>query len=140
MKILAVDPGKTTGYVLADVDGTETIVCRSWGEAPQLEFCQWAYDMVGILGIELIVCESWEPRAAGVRTWQPEPIEVIGMLRWLAKRSRIGFRLQTARDAKRFATTAKLAPYGQVRSANGHARDAMRHLVLASWSGVVSTR
>ena len=79
----------------------------------------------------LVVCESFIPRP-GAKTWQPDAIETIGVLRHLCRWHRHRFELQAPADAKRFSTDAKLKRLGWYQpTEGGHANDAIRHLLLA---------
>lgn len=78
----------------------------------------------------IVVCESFVPRP-GVRTWQPDALEVIGAIRYACYKYGHPFELQTPAQAKQFATDAKLRKIGWHRSTEGgHENDARRHLLL----------
>lgn len=77
----------------------------------------------------VVVCESFVPRP-GVRTWQPDAIEMIGALRYMCFRRGVQLRLQSPAAAKSFSTNEKLKRIGW-RPKGGHASDAVRHLLLA---------
>jgi len=93
-----------------------------------------ALDFVGDLlesGTRItVVCESFIPRP-GVRTWQPQALEAIGVVRYLARRADCPFELQSPADAKRFSTDQKLKKLGwYTPTEGGHVNDALRHLLL----------
>lgn len=120
MKILALDPGGTSG-IATWTDG----VFDSWESAPldALRHIE-AGDLDGV------ACESWIPRP-GIRTFQPEALESIGAARYLCWRQGIPFKLQSPAEAKRFATNEKLAKLGWRKpSPGGHRDDAARHLLV----------
>ena len=128
MRIIAVDPGVTSGVASAGfID-----------EPP--EFSSWEDGTLGTIrsvaarlhSVDLVVCESFTPRP-GVRTWQPASLESIGALRYICWRLGTEFKLQTPAEAKRFSTNAKLASIGwRHPTKGGHADDAARHLLLAA--------
>lgn len=126
MRILSVDPGKMTGYVVW-TDGE-----REEGELAHEPFLDFAWDLVKAGDIDVIVCERFIITAqTGKLSQAPWSLEQIGALRFFAHRLGIPFELQSAADAKRFATEDKLrrAAWARPKGA-GHARDAQRHLLV----------
>ena len=125
MRIIAVDPGLRTGLALAGFPGP---AFRSWeADASAMD------DVEGRLpATSLVVCESFIPRP-GVRTWQPDALEMIGALRYICRRDGVPFELQSPAEAKRFSTNARLKIMGWRNiTPGGHADDAARHLLLAA--------
>lgn len=146
---LAVDPGGTTGWVLfrpvvdttqlADI-GLEII---DWGEEKnQQAFCDlvWRWKTARLPDERLagIVIEGWWPRD-GVRTWQPQAVEIIGTLRWLMEDDPLRFFVQRPSD-REWSTPEKIRPYRAStippynvgKGGEGHAVQALRHALL--WS------
>ncbi len=126
MRYIAVDPGLTTGIaVLSNPPGKPA----TWEVAPMA-----AVDLVESMLDDpdtLVVCESFIPRP-GVRTWQPDALEIIGALRYLCFKYQRDFELQSPGDAKKFSTDVKLKRLQWYHSTNGgHSNDAQRHLLLA---------
>lgn len=126
MGILAVDPGKTTGYVLWN-DG-ERIEGELYGEA----FLDRADELIVSDQVDVVVCERFIITAqTGKKTQAPWSLEQIGALRFLCRKHNVHFVLQSASDAKRFATDHRLNALGWKRPKGaGHARDAQRHLLV----------
>ncbi len=126
MGILAVDPGKTTGYVLW-TDG-ERVEGELYGEA----FLDRADELIESGEVDVVVCERFIITAqTGKKTQAPWSLEQIGALRFLCRKHDVTFVLQSAADAKRFATEEKLNRAGWKRpKGDGHARDAQRHLLV----------
>lgn len=146
---LAVDPGGTTGWVLfrpvVDTDqlagiGLEVI---DWGEEKdQIEFCDfvWRLSTARLREERLagIVMEGWFPRE-GVRTWQPEAVEIIGFCRWAMRADPLRYFVQRPSD-REWSTPEKIrryrtdreAPHNVGRGGEGHAVQALRHALL--WS------
>jgi hypothetical protein len=125
-RILAVDPGKTTGYVIWD-DG-ERVEGELYGEA----FLDLAWEHLTGEEFDAVVCERFIINARTAKlTQSPWSLEQIGALRFMCKKFDIKFVLQNASDAKRFATDKKLNDLGWKRpKGDGHARDAQRHLLV----------
>ncbi len=78
----------------------------------------------------LVACESFVLRP-GVRTWQPDALEIIGALRYVCLVHETEFTLQSAVDAKEFSTNEKLDRLGW-RAKKEHVDDAIRHILLAA--------
>lgn len=143
---LAVDPGGVTGWLLfrpvVDTDqlagvGLEPV---AWGEEPdQMAFCdqvwKWKTARLASERITGIVIEGWWPRE-GVRTWQPEAVEIIGTCRWLMN-DPARFFVQKPSD-RQWSTPAKIDRYRRDREAPnnvgkggaGHAVSALQHALL----------
>lgn len=128
MKYLAIDPGKMCGIAMRS---NPDIVWPATWELPTWEAVQFA-DAVLTTGEGFtVVCESFTPRP-GTRTWQPDALEVIGALRWTCMKYAHEFELQTPAQAKSFSTNEKLKRIGWYSpTKDGHANDAVRHLLLA---------
>jgi hypothetical protein len=148
--MLSVDPGGTTGWLLfkpvLDEEqptgrGIEVI---DWGEdRSQIAFLNavWTWltqrHPASGRGIDGIVVEGWWPRE-GVRTWEPEAVEIIGTMRWYMADDQTRFFVQKVSDANSFSTPAKINTYRQDRSGpnnvgkggDGHAVMALKHAIL----------
>lgn len=128
MRIIAVDPGGTAGVAFgAFHEGVPPDVTLF--EMTPHEALFYVGDS---LPVDLVVCESFIPRP-GVRTWQPDALEMIGALRYLCRVAGVRFELQSPASAKRLATNARLDALGwRHRTPGGHADDAARHLLVAA--------
>lgn len=150
--MLAVDPGGTTGWLLfrpsAEIQpwGGYGIEPVAWGEErSQVAFCDFAWRRktarLKSERIDGIVIERFVPRA-GIRTWEPEPVEITGFCRWLMDDDPTRFFEQGPSEAKSFGTDTKVHPYVRSidppfnvgRGGEGHAIDALRHALL--WTNV----
>jgi len=133
VKVLALDPGGTTGLAQA-----------WWHEGGTLDFVSWELETLEALAVleqfvraprgepRAVVCESWVPRP-GVRSFQPAALESIGAARYLCWRYNVPFTLQSPAEAKRFATNDKLKVLGwRNPTKGGHADDAARHLLVTA--------
>lgn len=126
--ILAVDPGKTTGWALSDTgyfesgqDDFDTFVART---------LEWFVTET----VKDVVVERYTVTAETLRkSRQTDALEVIGWLRGHASLRDVSFTLQAPGDAKRFSTDARLEELGWLRrplAAWDHANDGARHLLL----------
>lgn len=126
--ILAVDPGKCTGWATWTLDGPVTV-----SQAENDVFLPFADALMESLGDDLvIVCEAYIISADTLRksrqTWS---LEVIGALRYLAHKHGCEFApLQRASDAKNVVPDDRLRDLGLYERGKEHGRDAARHLVL----------
>lgn len=148
--MLAVDPGGTTGWLLfrpvldeeqASGRGIEPI---DWGEdRDQVRFLNQVWSWLTHThaltgrGLDGVICEIWQPRA-GVKTWEPEHVEIQGTLRWMMADDPQRFFLQPVSHANSFGTPEKISryrrdrqgPYNVGKGGDGHAVKALQHAVL----------
>lgn len=124
--ILAVDPGKTTGYVIWNPEE------RREGELYVEAFLDLAWEQISSGRIDTVVCERFVINArTATLTQAPWSLEQIGALRFMCQKFDVNFVLQNASEAKKFATDKRLNDYGWPRPQGaGHARDAQRHLLI----------
>jgi len=128
--ILAVDPGRITGYVLVGGGG----VILEQDERYADDFLAWAESVFTMPAEKLtVVCEDFQVTqrtlklARDSRWWS---LEQIGVLRWWSHRLGCRFILQSPASALKLVTDARLEPFGlNKRGGKGHYRDASRHLV-----------
>lgn len=122
MIVLAVDPGKTTGW--------------AWNEGEVNEaFADTFLDLLDYWPTpHVVVCEQYDitketlKKSRGERAWS---IEQIGVLRQYARKGGAMFVLQRARDAKALVTDERLQALGLWHpTPGGHTNDALRHLVM----------
>ena len=126
MRVLAVDPGVTTG--LAHYDGTEPPRAE---QHPALDALIVAALIVRD-GVDLVASEAFVISAGTLRKSRDgqTSIEVIGALRWLCHEHGVRFELQPAAEALKLVTNDKLRALGWWCQGD-HARDASRHLAYA---------
>lgn len=123
MHVVTVDPGKTSGIAAYTFPWKRNIAPALW-EMKRFE----TEEFVAFMNPDVVVVESFVPRP-GVRTWQPDAIEIIGTLRYLFHHRT--FVEQTPADAKKFATNDKLKKLGWYDTTKGgHKADAARHMLL----------
>lgn len=129
---LAVDPGNLTGWATFMLGGHWASGSVNSGQMPADEFLDWVCDAPLLLdGSCLWLVETFTVTAqTASMSQQPVPMEVIGVLKFLARRSGARLELQTPASAKRFVSDAQLRKIGLWQPGMDHARDAIRHLVL----------
>lgn len=151
-RMIAVDPGGVTGWLVfepsAEIQdwGGYGITPIEWGEEPSsVAMCDRLMRLstarLKSERIDGIVIESFYPRP-GVRTWEPEPVEIAGFCRWLMDDDPARLFFQTPAEAKSFGTDPKINPYRRDREppfnvgkgGAGHSVDALRHALR--WSNV----
>ena len=125
MRILAVDPGRTTGWV-DYYDGSP--VDTTYGESSFGAVVEAVERRATYL--DVIVCERFTINPYARNSNQTDALEVIGYLRSVAQRFGTGYRLQMPGDAKSFGTDDRLIEQGLYFPGQDHARDAARHLLL----------
>ena len=126
--ILSIDPGKVTGVAFmlpSGVVSTREIEGR-------YDLCHWVIDHHSQLCIDALVCEDFVISQRTIKTTpQKDPLRIIGWLDIWCEKKDVEFVLQTAAQAKSFATDAKLRHLGWFTSeGEGHANDASRHLLV----------
>lgn len=132
MKLLALDPGGTTGAVLLDWDGSVNPGPNSMIEAWEVPFANYPSWLDHLMyTADLLVIERFiiSPRTVQY-TRQPDALYVIGGALLLADLRKIPVKMQTAADAKNAYENARLK--GDGWKLTGHARDALRHALLAT--------
>ena len=125
MLILAIDPGETTGYVIAEVDGLDYDIKIS-GQFPnwqQIEalITYWLPDA--------IVYEAFylSPQIAKFMTRSTMPtVEVIGVLKYLTWKHNVYQLVGQPPSTKELVTLPRY-----IAGVSGpHARDALKHLIV----------
>ncbi len=125
--ILAIDPGKKTGWAVLTLNGTYT------GGEGLLHDILAAVETLLIEGRRpIIVCEDFIfTTATAKKSRQTWSTEGIGVLRYLAARYQVSFIIQSPNSAKNFASDDKLKAMGWYHpTEGGHRNDAARHLLL----------
>jgi hypothetical protein len=129
--IIAVDPGLTVGWAVLHLSGDfwqPTGVAAGQSNADDWE--DWC--VVNLTADCLLVVEKFTITSRTAKmSQQPRAMEVIGVMRFLARRAEAQFEMQTPSAAKSFASDAQLRKIGLWKPGQDHARDAIRHLLLA---------
>lgn len=129
MRIIAVDPGGTTGYCSWSDEDEGEPEFSAGQEASRNGFI----DMVQrrAMWTDVIVCEDFRiTMQTAKKSAQPDALKIIGALDYLAWKYGAKFVLQTPADAKRFGTDVRLRKAGFWTPGRRHANDAARHLFL----------
>lgn len=125
--ILAIDPGKVTGWAVLHEDG------RYDGGEDLLHNVLMSVETLLSEGERpIIVCEDFIfTTATAKKSRQTWSTEGIGVLRYLAARYQASFVIQSPSAAKNFAIDEKLKAMGwYFPTTGGHRNDASRHLLL----------
>jgi hypothetical protein len=129
--ILAVDPGNMTGWACIQTTDHWYPQHVIAGQNESDEFLDWIADGWNLDQDHLMLVETFTVTAQTARlSQQPVPMEVIGVLKFLARRSSAQLQMQTPAAAKRFCSDAQLRKIGLWQPGKDHARDAIRHLIL----------
>jgi len=133
MIIIAADPGNITGWASIDINSSWDATSVASGQLPSDDFCDWISGVGDT--VNLLVYETFTINAQTVRkSPQPIPIEVIGVMKFFARRTGVRIEGQSPASAKKFVGDDQLRKLGLWQPGKDHARDAIRHLVL----GIVS--
>lgn len=123
MRLLAIDPGLTTGWMIwedgfayaGQVEGPNGFLNLAWSEMP---------------AADVVVVEDFKITDRTMRTTrEPWSLHIIGAVSWMAQCHDTELVMQTPADAKSFATDAKLRRLGWPLKGD-HAKDAGRHALL----------
>lgn len=131
-RILAFDPGETTGYCCFATTMDEAKIAqagqiKTW---PMEEAVASLTDIIVKMQPDKIVFESYQVYEwkADDHSWSQIPtVQVIGCLQTLCIQMGIPYKTQTAQVAKQFCTDEKLEAWGYWMKGYRHARDAIRH-------------
>ena len=139
INLIAIDPGKASGFVVLDITetfatGARPIILYS-GEPEQQETCAWVdsflSDPDNDAKIYIVMEDFLITPETGKKKDTRYSLEIIGAVRYLAKLHGIPFALQTSSNAKSFAENDRIRSMGLwVPGGEGHAKDAMRHAIL----------
>jgi len=127
---IAVDPGGTTGIFSALF--TPDLPC---GTAPlshqlaPLDAVRYLHDFLARGLVDWLVVEGYQ-QLPGVRSFQPDALEVIGALRYVCSMYGVPFELQD-RSVRKRVSNERLRSLGWWPVGKPHAQDAARHLYAA---------
>lgn len=132
MMIVAVDPGEMCGWAMIDLSidafRPETIVA---GQASSDDWEDWCAVQVNASCVIVVEKFTITARTAQLSP-QPRAIEVTGVMKFIARRTGATFdNHQTPSAAKKFIPDSQLKKLGLWKPGQDHARDALRHLLLA---------
>jgi hypothetical protein len=128
LRILALDPGITTGYVTASVPEMQPILLIC-GEDKMTHRELWL--LLENVSPDIIVCESFEYRSRARDNVELFSREMIGVVN-LYDQSNRGVKLvmqSAAKGKSYFGDDKKLKELGVYKVGKPHGRDAMRHFL-----------
>jgi len=124
MLVLALDPGETTGYVIAEVDGINYDIKLS-GQFPNWQQLE---TLVVNWITNAIVYEAFHlsPQIAKFKAWSTLPtVETIGVLKYLAQKYSVRQLVAQPPSSKELVSLPRY-----IAGVSGpHARDALKHLI-----------
>lgn len=130
MRILAVDPGNDSGIVYVEWDGHRDPELLDFAQVLYEEMPHWMDLCLRSNVVDLIVYERFQISARTIKhSRQPDALYNIGGILYLAKLHDIPTREQNSSDAKDAYPDERIASYG---IKGRHAKDAMRHALLAT--------
>lgn len=141
MKVLAIDPGGTTGYCegqfVTHVGNTNTFI-DSFKEAPSgillkpymmPDDCEELWDRLDQLRPDIVVMESFEYRNRSRAGLDLTPVKLIGVAELYSAKSGARLYMQTPSQGKTYYTDTLLKKYGFYKRGQPHAMDALRHML-----------
>jgi hypothetical protein len=128
MKLVAFDPGGTTGWCAMEFDSNE-ITEWDCGELTGNEIHQVDQAIPMMADNQIVVCEDFQLRTLSAEL---SPVRVTAMLIWASQRAiapRKTIYLQMPALAKSTVTDERLKRWGFWERGSAHARDATRHAI-----------
>jgi len=128
MRVLSLDPGGTTGYMIGTVDpNSELNIERSGQIKNSLRgFLDFHWDVLESEDIDLIICEGFELRE-GVHGADLSPVYIIGALEALYATIPIEYQMPYL---KPLVDDDRLKKLGLHEPGKPHRNDAVRHAVV----------
>jgi len=124
MLVLALDPGETTGYIVAEVAGINYDIKLS-GQFPNWQMFE---ALITTWSPGIIVYEAFHlsPQIAKFKAWSTLPtVETIGVLKYLAQKYAVRKLVAQPASAKEVVSLPRY-----IAGVSGpHARDALKHLI-----------
>ena len=130
MNWLAIDPGKTVGWATGYRGDEGYIELMGCGELPSHESIRRIGEVIEIFGVQRVAIErpSMKPRTGGDDISREVGRELNNVL---IDEYEMPIHWQTASDAKGVITDKRLKDMGFWMPGKPHARDAIRHLIIA---------
>lgn len=127
---IGVDPGKTVGVAVYEPELDDNPL---GDQMPYDQFGAWLESwlvsgIVGLVAIERFTITVSTARKSSDAHWA---IELIGVTKFLCGKYSVRLREQQATTAKNFSTDVRLKEVGWWLPGKDHARDAVRHVILA---------
>jgi hypothetical protein len=133
--IQSVDPGGSIGWVRALPGPAPKLldIVASGETREHMKFLDVIYQDCCAGLITQLVCETFRPMGGRARTWQPDALEQIGVIKWIAHRTGVPLAMQTPAEAREFSTAEKLALFRSDQVHGDDARMALRHIIRFQW-------
>jgi hypothetical protein len=133
MRLMAIDPGVTTGYCFARIPDNFVNNQRMfvWRAEQHVDEVDDVWDRIENFGPRYIVCEDFEFRQGGRAGLNLYPVQVIGVVRLYEVKSlkQVAVYLQKAAQGKGYYSDNILKSEGFYKRGVPHGMDATRHLL-----------
>lgn len=128
MRILSLDPGGTTGYMIGTVEPNSTLTIERSGQIKNSlrGFLDFHWDVLESENIDLIICENFELRE-GIYGADLSPVYIIGALEALYSTTTIAYQ---GPYQKPLVDDDRLKKLGLYEPGKPHRNDAVRHAVI----------
>lgn len=123
--VVSLDPGDTTGWSVFQ-DGELKSAGQIPGTAQEIENLLESWEPAVVVAEEYRVY-GWKAKQ---HSWSDVPtLQLIGAMKYICEKLGIPYFMQSAQQAKGFATNDKLQGWGLWQASSRHANDAIRHAV-----------
>ena len=132
-KLIAIDPGKATGFAVFDMSDPQNPVIVYSAELEQFETCAFVHSALAEdpESYEVVIEEFKITPQTGKNSSANWSLEIIGAVRYLCHLFKVPLTEQPPSRAKNFVPNDRMKAIGiWHRGGEGHARDALRHGVL----------
>lgn len=132
MRVMAIDPGPSTGIALWDTDDE-----LPWATTLQRHEAEdFIVEKIAKQAVHLVICEEFVITAGTAKKGRmgSESIEMIGVVKYFCRECDVELKFGRPSDAMKFATNEKLKRIGWYQTGPEHARDALRHLL--TWAAL----
>lgn len=130
IKVVAFDPGKTTGFATGEIEKYTTIPSVLLVTSAQAQLTHTdLYEFLTNYEPNYIICERFDFRMEARTGLELISRELIGVINLYTDIKKCTLVMQTPAQAKGFWTDKKLLANHLYRRGNDHANDAMRHLM-----------
>ncbi len=129
MKIIALDPGVTTGFTTYqdEVDGQK--IAPQWAQWQSMSEVKAIWEQLVSHEPDVVVYEKFTSPSATRHRVELFPVQVIGVTRLYCQRAEVPEFSHTASMGKGFWNDKKIKKCGLWVPSMGHAMDATRHLL-----------
>jgi hypothetical protein len=124
-RLLALDPGRTTGYAAGLLDSPVTRIVYDQTKLTENQL----FAMLEEIKPDHIVCEEFEYRNRARSGLDLTPVKLIGVVSMYARSNSARLHMQSAARGKGHYSDSKLKKLGLYQAGKPHGRDALRHLL-----------